>query len=72
MSAVGARSRFSCAKAAVFLWSPTFRRELNIPVILMGYGLNTDGAHGPDEHFSVEMFQRGIQTAICYLEEAAH
>ena len=49
-----------------------FRRELNIPVILMGYGLNTDGAHGPDEHFSVEMFQRGIQTAICYLEEASH
>ena len=49
-----------------------FRRELNIPVILMGYGLNTDGAHGPNEHFSVEMFQRGIQTAICYLEEAAH
>jgi acetylornithine deacetylase/succinyl-diaminopimelate desuccinylase-like protein len=49
-----------------------FHRELNIPVILMGYGLNTDGAHGPDEHFSVEMFHRGIQTAICYLEEAAH
>ncbi|HLU09931.1 MAG TPA: dipeptidase [Oceanobacillus sp.] len=48
-----------------------FSRELNIPVILMGYGLNTDGAHGPDEHFSVEMFKRGIQTAICYLEEAA-
>jgi acetylornithine deacetylase/succinyl-diaminopimelate desuccinylase-like protein len=48
-----------------------FRRELGIPVLLMGYGLNTDGAHGPDEHFSVEMFRRGIQTAICFLEEAA-
>jgi acetylornithine deacetylase/succinyl-diaminopimelate desuccinylase-like protein len=46
-----------------------FRRELGIPVLLMGYGLNTDGAHGPDEHFSVEMFHRGIETAICFLEE---
>jgi acetylornithine deacetylase/succinyl-diaminopimelate desuccinylase-like protein len=49
-----------------------FRRELNIPVILMGYGLNTDGAHGPDEHFSIEMFHQGIDTAICFLEETAH
>ena len=37
--------------------------------ILMGYGLNTDGAHGPDEHYSIEMFHRGIDTAICFLEE---
>ncbi|MDZ4767122.1 MAG: dipeptidase [Chloroflexota bacterium] len=46
-----------------------FRRELGLPVLLMGYGLETDGAHGPDEHFSLEMFRRGIDTAICFLEE---
>ncbi len=48
-----------------------FKTELGLPSILMGYGLNTDGAHGPDEHFSVEMFQRGIDTAIIFLEEMA-
>jgi acetylornithine deacetylase/succinyl-diaminopimelate desuccinylase-like protein len=48
-----------------------FRRELGVPVILMGYGLETDGAHGPDEHYSLEMFERGIDTAICFLEEIA-
>lgn len=48
-----------------------FRRELGVPVILMGYGLETDGAHGPDEHYSLEMFARGIDTAICFLEEIA-
>jgi acetylornithine deacetylase/succinyl-diaminopimelate desuccinylase-like protein len=48
-----------------------FRRELGFPVILMGYGLNADGAHGPNEHFSIEMFHRGIDTAICFLEEVA-
>ncbi|MEP7292929.1 MAG: dipeptidase [Chloroflexota bacterium] len=46
-----------------------FKVELGLPSILMGYGLNTDGAHGPDEHYSIEMFHRGIDTAICFLEE---
>lgn len=48
-----------------------FKVELGIPSILMGYGLNTDGAHGPDEHFVIEMFHKGIDTAICFLEELA-
>jgi acetylornithine deacetylase/succinyl-diaminopimelate desuccinylase-like protein len=48
-----------------------FKTVLGLPSILMGYGLNTDGAHGPDEHFSIEMFHKGIDTAICFLEELA-
>jgi acetylornithine deacetylase/succinyl-diaminopimelate desuccinylase-like protein len=48
-----------------------FQKVLGIPVIMMGYGLNNDGAHGPDEHYSLEMFHRGIQTAICFLNEIA-
>lgn len=46
-----------------------FQRELGTPVVLMGYGLNTDGAHGPNESFTISMFHRGIQTAIQYLYE---
>ncbi|HEX2906283.1 MAG TPA: M20/M25/M40 family metallo-hydrolase, partial [Phototrophicaceae bacterium] len=45
-----------------------FTHKLHLPVILMGFGLNDDGAHGPNEHFSIEMFQRGIQTAIYFYE----
>ena len=48
-----------------------FQRELDLPVILMGFGLDTDGAHGPDEHFRIDMFYRGIDTAIYFLQEAA-
>jgi acetylornithine deacetylase/succinyl-diaminopimelate desuccinylase-like protein len=48
-----------------------FQRELGLLVILMGYGLNSDGAHGPNEHFSVEMFHKGIDTAIHFLYEVA-
>ena len=44
---------------------------MDIPVVMMGYGLDTDGLHSPNEHFSIEMFQRGIETAIVYLEELA-
>ena len=44
---------------------------LDIPVVLMGYGLDDDGLHSPNEKYSIEMFQRGIETAIVYLEELA-
>ncbi|MCW5882832.1 MAG: dipeptidase [Anaerolineae bacterium] len=44
---------------------------MKIPVVMMGYGLDTDGLHSPNEHYSLEMFQRGIETAIVYLEELA-
>lgn len=44
---------------------------MRIPVVMMGYGLDTDGLHSPNEHYSLEMFQRGIETAIVYLDELA-
>ncbi|HQY90647.1 MAG: dipeptidase [Caldilinea sp.] len=44
---------------------------LHIPVVMMGYGLDSDGLHSPNEHYSIEMFARGIETAIVYLEELA-
>lgn len=46
-----------------------FQRELGIPVILMGLGLNNDGAHGPNEHFNLEMFRKGIHTAAFFYSE---
>jgi acetylornithine deacetylase/succinyl-diaminopimelate desuccinylase-like protein len=44
---------------------------LGIPVVLMGFGLDDDGLHSPNEHYSLEMFHRGIETTIVYLEELA-
>ncbi len=44
---------------------------LKIPVVMMGYGLDSDGLHSPNEHYSLAMFQRGIETAIIYLDELA-
>ncbi len=45
---------------------------LKIPVVMMGFGLDSDGLHSPNEHYSLAMFQRGIETAIVYLDELAH
>ena len=45
---------------------------MGIPVVMMGYGLDDDGLHSPNEKYSLEMFQRGIETAIVYLDELAH
>jgi acetylornithine deacetylase/succinyl-diaminopimelate desuccinylase-like protein len=47
------------------------RNLMQIPVVLMGYGLDSDGLHSPNESYSIEMFERGIETAIVYLEELA-
>ncbi|MBK8034217.1 MAG: dipeptidase [Chloroflexi bacterium] len=48
-----------------------FKRILNVNTVMLGFGLNTDGTHGPDEHYSIDMFHKGIDTAIYYLEEVA-
>jgi acetylornithine deacetylase/succinyl-diaminopimelate desuccinylase-like protein len=45
--------------------------KLNMPVILMGFGLNSDNLHGPNEHFSIKMFHSGVDTAIHFLQECA-
>ncbi len=44
---------------------------MGIPVVMMGYGLDTDGLHGTNEHFGIENLSRGIETAIVYLDELA-
>jgi acetylornithine deacetylase/succinyl-diaminopimelate desuccinylase-like protein len=44
---------------------------MKIPVVMMGYGLDSDGLHAANEHYNIEMFHRGIETAIVYLEELA-
>lgn len=42
-----------------------FNRTLGIPVVLMGFGLNTENFHAPNEHFTLDNFDRGLRT-LCY------
>ncbi len=70
----------SIAIESIYGVKPVFMREggsipiaalfdsvLDIPVVLMGFGLPDDGAHGPNEKFSLAQFDKGITTVADYL-----
>jgi acetylornithine deacetylase/succinyl-diaminopimelate desuccinylase-like protein len=44
-----------------------FDSVLHIPVVLMGFGLPDDAAHGPNEKFSLNQFYRGMETVADFL-----
>ena len=39
-----------------------FEEELGTKSVLMGFGLDTDAIHSPNEHFGVFNYLKGIQT----------
>lgn len=41
----------------------TFQELLGAPVVLLDMGLETDNLHAPNEHFSLDGYQRGIHAA---------
>lgn len=42
----------------------TFVRQLDKPVILMGFGLDSDGAHSVNEKFKIDNFINGIKSSV--------
>lgn len=47
----------------------TFDRLLGMPVVLMGFGLNDENFHAPNEHFSLENFDKGMRVLCYYWQE---
>ena len=45
-----------------------FERVLNIPTVLMGFGLPDDNLHAPNEKFHLANFHRGIESIIGFWE----
>lgn len=62
--------RYVCRFGSIPVVAEVFNL-MRIPVVMMGFGLDDDGFHGANEHWSIEVFHRGIETAIVYLEELA-
>ncbi|MDH8701771.1 acetylornithine deacetylase/succinyl-diaminopimelate desuccinylase-like protein [Dysgonomonadaceae bacterium PH5-43] len=48
---------------------PTFERVLGVKPILMGFGLESDAIHSPNENFCLEMFYKGIETVVEFYKE---
>lgn len=42
----------------------TFERLLGIKTILMGFGLESDAIHSPNENFRLDIFRRGIEAVV--------
>ena len=49
----------------------TFWQELGKPVLLMGFSLDSDGAHSANEHFRIESFLNGVKTSACFIDAFA-
>jgi acetylornithine deacetylase/succinyl-diaminopimelate desuccinylase-like protein len=47
-----------------------FAKHLNLPSVMMGFGLPDDNLHAPNEKFNLKNFELGIQSLIRFLEEA--
>jgi acetylornithine deacetylase/succinyl-diaminopimelate desuccinylase-like protein len=47
-----------------------FARYLDLPSVMMGFGLPDDNLHAPNEKFNLENFKLGIESLICFLDEA--
>jgi acetylornithine deacetylase/succinyl-diaminopimelate desuccinylase-like protein len=49
----------------------TFVQELDVPAVLMGFGLRSENLHAPNEHFHLENLRRGTEASIRFWDEAA-
>ncbi|MEO1287125.1 MAG: dipeptidase [Chloroflexota bacterium] len=50
---------------------PEIQRVLDLPVVLLGFGLPDSQAHGPNESFHLDQYESGIRTVITYLQEVS-
>ncbi|MFC5604970.1 dipeptidase [Sporosarcina koreensis] len=48
-----------------------FDEILNLPVVLMGFGLSSENFHAPNEHFHLENFDKGLRVIGDYYSELA-
>ena len=49
----------------------TFAQELGAPILLMGFGLEDDRLHSPNEKFNISHFYKGIETTVRLLTRTA-
>ncbi|MFN3841083.1 MAG: M20/M25/M40 family metallo-hydrolase, partial [Cyclobacteriaceae bacterium] len=48
-----------------------FKKELGLDTVLMGFGLDSDAIHSPNEHYGVKNFLLGIETIIAFYKHYA-
>ncbi|MEM9982161.1 MAG: peptidase dimerization domain protein, partial [Bacteroidota bacterium] len=48
-----------------------FEQELGLKSVLMGFGLDSDAIHSPDEHYGIFNYMKGIETIPLFYKHYA-
>ena len=48
-----------------------FQDELGLPGVPLGFSLSDSGIHGPNENYPIDLFHKGVDTTIRFLQEIA-
>ncbi len=48
-----------------------FAKNLKVPAVLMGFGLDSENAHSPNEHMDLNHFKLGILSSAYFIDEFA-
>ena len=48
-----------------------FEKELNVKSILLGFGLDSDAIHSPNEHYGIFNYLKGIETIPYFFKNFA-
>jgi hypothetical protein len=48
-----------------------FKKELGLDTVLMGFGLDSDALHSPNESYGVKNFFMGIETIVAFYKHFA-
>lgn len=75
------KAYMAASKAFVEVWGKTpipsrdggsipivalFKEELGLDTVLMGFGLDSDAIHSPNEHYGIKNFLLGIETIVAF------
>ncbi len=48
-----------------------FQETTSVDVVMLGFGLDSDNIHSPNEHFGIENFIKGIETIVAFYKNYA-
>lgn len=48
-----------------------FKKELGLDTVLMGFGLDSDAIHSPNEHYGIHNYMKGIETITLFYKHYA-
>src|SRR5262249_8855569 len=48
-----------------------FQQALHTPAVMLGFALPDGGIHGPNEHYHIDLFYKGLDTLIVLFHEMA-